>query len=247
MEHDENDRVFNYKISYFLVVLSIGIGLVFLILNTIRIPSQLEYIIVTVAFIGIFYFCVRTVDSYLDIVLSEEKKNELGFFKVKWRSKDFDKFVGSELIELYQDSNYLFEFFSLKHSPQNNIVKEPSVFTDHSFMLIPIAKVYEGVLKKILAKSGVIQDGDLFENPSINVGAYFNPAGNDKISCLLKDKARDKVVPHVIYSTYQECRNQIFHYDQYRDRRIKTVSEAEFYRKRILDAIYKAYDTFCKQ
>ena len=146
---------------------------------------------------------------------------------------------------MYQDSNYLFEFFSLKNSRQNNIVKEPSIFTDHSFMLLPIAKVYEGVLKKILVKVGVLLDEDLHDKPSVNVGAYFNPTGNDKITRLLKDKARDKVIPHVIYATYQECRNEIFHYDEFRDKRIKTISDADFYRRRIIDAIYKAYDTFC--
>jgi len=59
----------------------------------------------------------------------------------------------------------------------------------------------------------------------------------------LKDKARNKAIPYIIYSTYQECRNEILHYDSYRNNRI-TLEDADFYIRRIEDAIEKAYLTF---
>ncbi len=242
---NESDVLLKYKLLYFTGSFLLIIGVTAVFIQYIDLSSWLEVVISVPIIMVSSYFLGKHSNDIFDIILSEEQKEKTGFYKVQWKSKEFDKFVGEDLVELYQDTNTLFEFFSVDgHSKE--LVREPSIFSDHSFMVLSIAKAYEGILKKILIQKEVVTEEDLALNPSLNVGAYFNPSNNERIFNLLKDRSRDKAIPHVIYSTYQECRNQILHHDQFKDRRIKTFSEAEFYRRRILDAIYKAYSTFCE-
>lgn len=240
MEDDRNRyALWKYELTYFLVACFFAFSLVFLFVRFVDWPVWIEASISVVWVVLVLWFFLETSESFLDFVLSEKQKEEVGFYVVRWKSKEFDSFVGSELIDLYLDNCRVFELFEMDLIRTNN-----SYVSDYSFLLLSIAKVYEGILKKILVEKGVINESTLLENPSVNVSSYLNPVGNKNISNLLKDKARDKAIPHVIYSTYQECRNQILHYDQHRDSRIKSFDDAKFYQRRILDAIDKAYQTF---
>lgn len=174
--------------------------------------------------------------AILAFIVPKKYCDDEGFFySPTWKSKEFDHFIGDELLDLYVDNCNLFDDYQIDRG-----TSKLSNLSDYSHLVLPIAKTYEGVLKKILIKKKLLKEEDLINNPSINVGGYFNPVGNKSIFNLL----RDKVIPHVIYATYQECRNQILHYDPYRDNRIKSIEDAKFYQRRILDAIDKAYETF---
>ena len=160
-------------------------------------------------------------------------------YEVQWLSKEFESFLGQDfeiLNEIYED------YFKLRIA----LINSKYQLSDYSCMVLPLAKAYEGVLKKILVSSGFITEADLQENPNISINKYFNPVGNNAIFKALKDQARDKAIPYIIYSTYQECRNLIFHYDPYRDNRLKSIGDADFYQRRIDDAIKKAFETFHK-
>ncbi len=240
MENKQEEYgMLKYETYYYLGVILLISGLVFLFLRLVSLPGWLEILVSIFIVISVLSFFIWISDSYFDHVLSNEQKEKAGFYLVRWKSKEFDQFVGSDIVDLYKDSCRIFELFEIDSLRTND-----SYVSDYSFLLLPIAKSYEGILKRVLVEKGVISESKLLENPSVNVGAYLNPVGNEKIFNLLKDKARDKAIPHVIYSTYQECRNQILHYDQYRDNRITSFEDAKFYRRRILDAIDKAYQTF---
>ena len=213
-----------------------------LLSRIVNFSTWIEILVIVIAGSILFLILATERDSLFDCVLSHEQKERMGFFIVRWKSEEFDKFVGEELLDLHEDNRALLQSYNPSNDKSVDIVD----YSDYSFLVLPIAKVYEGILKKILVDGGLLKEDDLFKNPSINVGGYYNPVGNNKIFKLLKDKARDKAVPHVIYSTYQECRNQILHYDQYRDNRIKSYEDAEFYCRRIIYAIEKAYETFKK-
>lgn len=198
-------------------------------------------------------------DDIFRLVFSEEYKNKLGLhspppvYKPRWRSKEFDEFVGEDVINLYADSMALYKNLSTVEFLESGMIKQrdqvfrlTTEFNDYSFVVFPFAKAFEGVLKKILVEAGFLKEGELLEDPSLSINKYFNPVGNQKILESVKDKTRDKAIPYVIYSTYQECRNQIIHYDSYRDNRVKSLDEARFYLERIEDAIEKAYDAFKK-
>jgi hypothetical protein len=202
-----------------------------------QIESGLKYLFTAVLGLPIGF---SFVNMFIDDHSWNLKKFKLrrDYRSINWKSEEFDKFLGRELLELYQDSCDLFEYINKSEFP---------IMSDYSFMLLPIAKVYEGALKKVLIAIGLTKLADWEFNPNLSVSKYFNPVGDNKIFEALEDKARDKTVPHIIYSTYQECRNKIFHYDLYRDDRIKTIEDAEFYKKRIEYAIEKAYETFVKK
>jgi hypothetical protein len=196
-----------------------------------------------IIFLGglIFSLFVASMEGLLGVILTSEFKLRNDFYPPKWKSKEFDSFVGDELIELYQDSTAI-----MKDYKNHKDFADLHILSDYSFVVLPIAKVYEGILKKILVEKGLVSEEEMASSPDLNVSAYFNPVGNAKIFTHLSDRARDKAIPHVIYSTYQECRNQILHYDQYRDNRIESMEDAVFYHRRILHAIDKAYETFRK-
>ncbi len=170
----------------------------------------------------------------LDLVLPEQYKNRNNFYLIRWISKEFELFVGDDIVDLKEDSYKLYNRYSEMHSP----------LSDYSFIVFPLAKAYEGILKKILVKTGVLTEAELLQNPNITINRFYNPLEKGAIYQTLKDKTRDKVIPHVIFSVYQECRNQILHYDQYRDNRIDNIEGAYFFMQRIEDAIVKAFNTF---
>lgn len=197
-------------------------------------------VVIVIIFGILFYIGLQDIkNEVLIFLLPLGLINKLNIYNIEWKNEEFDKFVGSDLLELYRDSCVLLE--------QNK--KEGQIFpalSDYSIIILPIAKVYEGILKKILVEAEIIGEEEIRINPGINVGHYFNPVGNNKIFNHIKDHARDRVVPHIIYATYQECRNQILHYDPHKDNRIKNIEDVEFYVKRIMHAIDKAYETFKK-
>jgi hypothetical protein len=187
------------------------------------------------------YLAISNKMQILNLILPKDYKKKIGFeipYVPRWKSKEFDEYVGDDIVDLYYDSVRMLNHFM---DTQNKNV--PSL-SDYSFIVFPFAKAYEGILKKILVEANLIKEADLLEDPTLPIGNYFNPVGNNAIFNSLKDRTRDKAIPFVIYSTYQECRNQIMHYDSYRDNRIKSIEEARFYIYRIDDAIEKAYKTF---
>ena len=212
-----------FLISYFLLNINFWI----------KLPSIIILDLITTSLL--FYFA----QEILEYIVPKKYQDEKGFFyNPRWKSWEFDNFIGEELLDLYEDSVKIFEDYN------KEIEKSLHNMSDYSFLVLPMAKVYEGILKRVLVKTKILKEEDLLSNPTINVGGYFNPIGNHKIFDRLKDKARDKTVPHIIYSTYQECRNNILHYDSYKDNRIKNIKDAEFYARRIMHAIDKVYESF---
>lgn len=159
-------------------------------------------------------------------------KRRVSFHYDLWSSPTFEAFVGKEISELYNDSNFLM-----------NKLDELDDISDYSFALVPLAKAYEGILKKILVSLDLVSESQLKDDPNLAVAKFFDLIGGSKISEKLRDKKRDKTVPLVIFTTYQDCRNKILHYDPYSVNKL-AKDDAEIFRGRILDAIKKAYDTF---
>lgn len=227
---------------YFVSVILSSYFILYLVVNSFPIANWIRWLLTILLGTMFVLLAIFYSDSIFDIFLTEKCKERIGFFVVRWKSEDFDKFVGEELIDLYEDTRKLFDEFET--NAKNSLIG--ANLSDYSFLVLPMAKVYEGVLKRVLVDASIIKEEELLKNPALNVGAYYNPVGNKNIFNHLKDKGRDKVIPYTIYSTYQECRNMIFHYDHYRDNRLTTLDDAQFYVRRIEHAIDKAYETFRK-
>jgi len=147
-----------------------------------------------------------------------------------WFSGELDKFLGEELLQLRLDTIKLIR----------DIDFSDVSFSDYSFILLPVAKAFEGFLKKILVNLKLIKLSDLKTDPYIAINKYFNPK-DGLINEYLVDKKRDKTLPSNIFSVYQECRNDILHYDLHRNIAVYSLDQAEFYYDRIEDAIGKCY------
>jgi len=147
-----------------------------------------------------------------------------------WYGGKLDYFMGNRLLKLRHDTEKL--------------LREESMYsihlTDYSFVILPLAKCFEGFLKKLLIHLGLVKESLLVTDPYIAVNKYFNPK-HDSVSSLLKDNKRDKSIPPLIYTVYQECRNNILHYDLHRNTSVNSYEDAQFLAQRIEDAIVKAY------
>lgn len=161
----------------------------------------------------------------------QKKDKELNNFS--WKGGNFDKFLGKEILQLRLDTQKLIELNDLE---DNN-------FYDYSFIIQPYAKAFEGFLKKVLVELKIVGLEEFKVDPSIPINKFFNPK-DGIVKDNLPDKKRDKAIPSVIFSVYQECRNDILHFDLYRDHRIKDVNGAIFLYRRISDAIEKTYESF---
>lgn len=187
-------------------------------------------IIIFSFFIGLYLLDGR--NYVLNILLPKGIKKQIDFFFPRWMNREFDEFVGDEIIDLYEDSNFLF-----------SKLKALDRISDYSFALLPLVKAYEGILKKILIRIDLVREEDLKVNPHLTVNRFFNAENNKEIINKLKDRVRDKTIPMVIFSTYHDCRNRFLHYDPYAANKL-TKEDAETSTSRILDSIKKAYDTF---
>ncbi len=219
---------FIFYFCYFLIILGLFCSLYFLKINI------WWKILATPLIIWLGKFLLGLRVDFFKHVLPEEVKEKIGFYKLKWRSNEFDEFVGQDLIQLRKDSNNL-----LKEANEST-----TYISDYSYIVFPMAKAYEGILKKVLVEAQLVKEEDIQYDPNVPINNYFNPVSNTTIFNLLADKVRDKSIPHTIYATYQECRNQILHYDSYRDNRLTSLNEVEFYLMRLDDAAQKAVDTF---
>jgi len=228
----------NYgKIVKFYEVFTLSLCIPIITFVNYLLPLSLVFnTILSLALIVVWTILLRENESLFLMLIPKSHKERVGILEINWNSPEFEKFVGKELVDLYTDTQKLIKAMRNKGNR----------YSDYSFTVFPLAKAYEGVLKKILVKMGFITKAQLEQDPNISINSYFNPVGNSKITKALRDKARDKMIPHVIYSTYAECRNQILHHDPYRDNRLKTIEEADFFVRRISDAINKAYTTFKK-
>lgn len=218
---------------YYPILILIGCVSVLIILLIPNLALKIALLIILMVPLGLGFFLRKEV---LNIFLSYDylEKYGLAYYKVKWVSKKFDLFAGEEILTLREDSLRL-RYLATHYG---------TGLYDYSFVVLPMAKAYEGFLKKILVKIELVTELELFQNPDISINKYFNPIGNNSIFNSLRDKVRDRAIPHLIYTTYQECRNQILHYDPYGNTKLATVEDASFFLRRIEDAIVKAYDTF---
>lgn len=90
------------------------------------------------------------------------------------------------------------------------------ILTDYSFLVFPVAKVYEGFLKKIFYKNGLINE-DQFKGQRFRVGKALNPMldklfPQDSIYSRLDALSHDKTLAPELWNAWREGRNLLFHY-----------------------------------
>lgn len=89
-------------------------------------------------------------------------------------------------------------------------------FFDYSFIVFPMAKAYEGFLKRYLNRVGLISQ-EVYESNRFRIGRALNPDLNhnhrdehwyyDDIESVC-----GKEIGREMWETWLTCRNQVFHY-----------------------------------
>src|SRR5579859_2325846 len=91
-----------------------------------------------------------------------------------------------------------------------------SEFDDYSFFVFPMAKAYEGFLKKYLFEIGFISE-TMYRSKHFRIGRALNPdlSPNRQDEEWVYGRLREtcgEEVGRLIWNTWLECRNQVFHY-----------------------------------
>ena len=102
-----------------------------------------------------------------------------------------------------------------------------SQLSDYGFVVFPMAKAYEGFLKKFLYDMNLISQTE-FESKHFRIGRALNPNLKDYLQdekWVYDDVARvcGPKLAQDLWQTWTECRNRLFHY-YYQGRKQEDVS-----------------------
>lgn len=91
-----------------------------------------------------------------------------------------------------------------------------SNFSDYSYVLFPMAKAYEGFLKKFLFQQNLISQ-EVYAGRKFRIGRALNPdiSPNQRDQWWLYDDVERSCGPDLardIWNAWIECRNHVFHY-----------------------------------
>lgn len=119
------------------------------------------------------------------------------------------------------------------------------VFTDYAFIVFPAAKAYEGFLKKLFLGLGFISQAD-FEGDHFRIGRSLNPSlppkfrENDWLYEKLAFYYGSDATPQILWNTWKESRNLLFHWFPGRKNAI-TLPEAKEKLEMVLAALDAAF------
>ena len=90
-------------------------------------------------------------------------------------------------------------------------------YHDYSFVVFPMAKAYEGFLKKFFLDAGLIDD-KTYQGDRFRIGKSLNPdlpsrhRGNWWLYGPLTDLCKGEKMPYQLWRAWKECRNLLFHF-----------------------------------
>lgn len=89
-------------------------------------------------------------------------------------------------------------------------------YPDYSFVVFPMAKAYEGFLKRFFWEQNLI-DQEVYESRRFRIGRAFNPDlnSNQQDELWIFDdvaQACGHELTREMWEAWLECRNQVFHY-----------------------------------
>ena len=140
--------------------------------------------------------------------------------EINLEAKPWWGYLEEDLRELVKESFLLLRLFSPETSVQGKLK-----FHDYSFIVFPIAKAYEGFLKRMFVDLGFITQEDYYGS-RFRIGKALNPSLEEKyrkesIYDRIIDYCGGKEVADKLWVTWKDARNVIFHWfpDEKRHRR----------------------------
>lgn len=127
-------------------------------------------------------------------------------------------YLDSEEQDLINDSEKLIE----------DAQSHPQTLSDYSYLVFPLAKMYEGFLKKLFLDLGLV-DQARYESEHFRIGSALNP---NLPSHLKMESLYDQVLSHfksqsvadTLWRAWKKGRNGLFHYFP---GRLQRISRAE--------------------
>ena len=108
-------------------------------------------------------------------------------------------------------------------------------FTDYSFVIFPLAKAYEGFIKKFLFDLDIIGQA-AYESDHFRIGKSLNPDLSphyrdtdwvvDRLDRLC-GTVHSQSYSQLLWQAWKACRNQLFHYFPHHQRNL-SLKEAEY-------------------
>jgi len=129
-------------------------------------------------------------------------------------------FFSQEEQMLYEDGMFLL---------RDSLVHQSKAPTDYSYIVFPFAKLYEGFLKDLFLKLGVISDRD-YASDHFRIGKVLSPnlvrRLGKRSAYLLLEERYGQDLPNLLWRGWKEGRNLVFHYFPHKFH-ILTRAEAE--------------------
>lgn len=149
------------------------------------------------------------------------------------RSSPLWNYFGTHQRELIEDGEYLFE----------NAGLDSKVLNDYSFLVFPLAKAYEGFLKKLFFDLGFI-DERTYNGNRFRIGKALNPSlerrwRHESIYDKLVSYCGGKDLANDLWQVWKKGRNLLFHYFPHNLHKL-TLEEAKEIRDEMIQAMEKA-------
>jgi len=108
------------------------------------------------------------------------------------------------------------ESFDLLETLENTTDGKWQQLHDYSFVVFPIAKAYEGFLKKLFLDMGLISEKQ-YSGDRFRIGKTLNPFLPkryqwDWVYPKLVASCRGEALPQLMWEVWKTARNQVFHY-----------------------------------
>ncbi len=155
--------------------------------------------------------------------------------EVNLKNKSWYDYLEEDLRELLAESFQLI----------NAVESWPDHFHDYSFIVFPSAKAYEGFLKKMFFDLKFIGENEYF-GTHFRIGKALNPQLEDRFreesvyDKLVELNSGDKQLADMLWDTWKNCRNLVFHWFPDEKRAIN-YAEAKDRVGKVINAIDEFY------
>ncbi len=161
---------------------------------------------------------------------------------IKLEEKDWWGYLSEDIQKLLLTSEFLYE---VVHGWGGDLPGGRDRIHDHSFILFPAAKAYEGFLKKLFLDLGFIGSEDYY-GKHFRIGRALNQSlprelRNESVYDKLVTFCRGKELPDYLWDTWRVCRNLVFHWFP-NEKNTITLSEARERIDMIVSAIDRAFE-----
>lgn len=166
-------------------------------------------------------------------------ENKYDLAELNHTTKPWWNYLEEDLKELVDESFLLLAMFDPK-----KIDQEKLKFHDYSFVVFPIAKAYEGFLKRMFMDLGFITKEDYYGS-RFRIGKALNPSleeryRDESIYDRIVNYCGGKETADKLWITWKDARNAIFHWFPDEKRAIN-YDEARIKIYEVIEAIDQAF------